>query len=108
MTESAAGWTFAESSEIEWQAMGPGIDMKMLAPANGRAIALFRFEPGYVGGAHEHADAEFSYVLEGELISTGVTIRPGGAYAAERGTTHDDFRTETGCTLVSVFALPSA
>jgi hypothetical protein len=31
---------------------------------------------------------------------------PGHAYAVEPGTTHDQFSTETGCTLVSVFKVP--
>ena len=106
MAETIKGWTFAESSEMEWQNMGPGVEIKMLAGANGRAIALFRFKPGYVGAVHEHADAEFSYILEGDLVSTGVTMKPGDAYAAEMGTTHDEFRTESGCILVSVFAMP--
>jgi anti-sigma factor ChrR (cupin superfamily) len=101
------GWTFGQSSEMEWQSMGPGVGIKMLAGAGGRTIALFRFEPGYVGAMHEHADAEFSYILEGDLVSTGVTMKPGDAYAAETGTTHEEFRTETGCVLVSVFALPT-
>jgi len=107
MTTSTAGWTFARSSEIDWQELGPGVAMKMLAGADGRAIAMFRFEPGYVGAVHEHADSEFSYILEGELISTGVTMTPGDAYAAETGTTHDEFRSDTGCTLVSVFQTPT-
>jgi quercetin dioxygenase-like cupin family protein len=107
MTDIKQGWTFAEASEMDWQNVGPGVDLKMLAGANGRGIALFKFAPGYVGTVHEHGDAEFSYVLEGELISMGVTMKSGGAYAAETGTTHEEFRTETGCTLVSVFATPS-
>jgi len=30
----------------------------------------------------------------------------GHAYAVQAGTTHDDFRTDTGCMLVSVFKVP--
>ena len=30
----------------------------------------------------------------------------GHAYAVQAGTTHDDFRTDTGCTLVCVFKIP--
>ena len=102
----AAGWTFADSNEMEWQSLGPGIEMKMMAAATGQAIGLFRFAPGYRGAAHVHGHAEFSYVLEGELLSTGATLGPGAAYSAERGTSHDDFGTDTGCTIVSVFGLP--
>lgn len=108
MADITPGWTFAEASDIDWQNIGPGVDLKMLVGADGRSMALFKFAPGYVGTVHEHVEAEFSYILEGELISTGVTMKTGGAYAAESGTTHDEFRTDTGCTLVSVFATPTS
>jgi anti-sigma factor ChrR (cupin superfamily) len=86
--------------------MGEGIAMKALAVADGRMIATYQFQPGYVGGVHRHTEAEFTYVLEGSLISQGVLMTAGHAYAARAGTDHDDFRTETGCTLVSVFTVP--
>lgn len=107
MSDAPAGWTFSDSGSMPWQPMGEGISMKVLAAANGRMIATFQFQPGYVGGVHQHEDAEFTYILEGSLISQGVTMTAGHAYAAERGTSHDDFWTETGCTLVSVFKTPS-
>ena len=103
MSENPEGWTFTDSTSMDWQTMGEGVAVKMLAGADGRVIATFRFEPGYVGGAHEHVDAEFSYILEGELVSNGVLMKAGHAYAAQTGTTHSEFRTDTGCTLVSVF-----
>jgi len=102
-----AGWAFADEAAVEWMAMGPGVAMKSLGGANGRMIALFKFDAGYSGAAHDHTDAEFSYVLDGELISNGVTMSAGHAYAAEAGTTHSEFRTDSGVTLVSVFAVPS-
>ena len=98
------GWTFADAGGMEWQEMGPGVAMKMLAGANGRVIAMFKFDAGYVGGTHDHSDAEFSYVLDGSILSNGVLMEAGHAYAAQAGTTHDEFRTDTGATLVSVFA----
>ncbi len=107
MTEPTDGWTFSDQDSIPWQAMGPSIEMKTLGVANGRMIAMFRFEAGYVGGTHEHSDAEFTYVLEGEIISNGVTMGAGHAYAAQAGTTHEEFWTDSGATLVSVFPVPS-
>ena len=98
-----AGWTFSDEAAIDWQNLAPGVAMKMMGGANGRMISLFKFDAGYVGTTHEHADAEFSYILEGELISNGVMMTTGHAYAAEAGTTHEEFRTDTGVTLVSVF-----
>jgi quercetin dioxygenase-like cupin family protein len=104
---STEGWTFANSAAIEWNELGPGIAMKMLGGADGRVIAMFRFEPGYVGGVHDHTDAEFTYVLDGSIVSNGVLMEAGHAYAVGEGTTHSEFRTDTGCTLVSVFPMPA-
>ncbi len=82
MTDLGTGWTFTDEAAIDWQDLGPGVAMKMM------------------GG-------EFTYILEGELISNGVTMTTGHAYAAQAGTTHEEFRTDTGAMLVSVFEPPS-
>lgn len=101
-----AGWMFSNANDIEWQSLADKVAMKMLAAADGKVIALFKFEPGYAGGTHHHEEPEFSYVLEGDLVSNGVAMSPGGAYGAQAGTDHTEFRTDNGCTLVSVFKAP--
>ena len=106
MSTAPAGWTFSDSGVVPWQVMGDGVAMKALGAADGRMIATFQFQPGFVGGVHQHDEPEFSYILEGSLISQGVVMTAGHAYAVEAGTTHDDFRTDPGCTLVSVFKIP--
>lgn len=106
MSEHPEGWTFTDSGEMAWQEMGPGVAMKVLGVADGRMQAKFKFDAGYVGGTHSHADAEFSYILEGEIVSNGVLMTAGHSYAAQAGTTHSEFRTDSGCTLVSVFPAP--
>ena len=80
MTELVTGWTFTDQATLDWQEFGTGVAMKTLGGPNGRAIALFKFDAGYVGSPHEHTDAEFSYILEGDLISNGVTMTTGHAY----------------------------
>lgn len=106
MEISTEGWTFTDSTAMDWQERAPGIAMKMLGVADGRMLAMFRFEAGYVGGVHDHTDAEFTYVLDGSIISNGVRMEAGHAYAVGAGTTHSEFRTDDGCTLVSVFPVP--
>jgi mannose-6-phosphate isomerase-like protein (cupin superfamily) len=101
-----AGWTFSDSGAMDWQPIAAGAGMKVLGIADGKMIATFKFEAGYVGGVHHHEEPEFSYILEGSMVSQGVQMEVGHAYAAQMGTTHDDFRTENGCTLVSVFKIP--
>ncbi len=106
MTENT-GWTFTDQGAVEWQPLGEGIAMKNMGVATGKMIALFKFDAGYVGGSHEHTtDPEFTYILEGSMVSNGVLMETGHSYAAEMGTTHSEFRTDTGCTLVSVFPVP--
>lgn len=107
MEISTKGWTFTDSGPMDWQNMGPGVDMKMLGGADGRVIAMFQFEAGYVGDVHEHTDAEFTYVLDGSIVSNGVLMEAGHSYAVGAGTTHSEFRTDTGGTVVSVFPMPS-
>jgi hypothetical protein len=58
------------------------------------------------GSTQRETDAEFTYLLDGEMISNGVQMTAGHAYAAEAGTTHHEFRTDTGGTVISVFPLP--
>lgn len=101
-----AGWTFTDGGAMDWQPIAEGARMKVLGIADGKMIATFKFEAGYVGGVHHHEEPEFSYILEGSMVSQGVQMEVGHAYAAQIGTTHDDFRTENGCTLVSVFKIP--
>ena len=106
MDHDITGWTFTDGGEAPWQEMGPGVEMKSLGMANGRLMAMFRFAPGYVGGAHDHGDAEFTYVLEGDLISNGVEMKAGHGYAAEAGTRHTGFESPNGGIVVSVFQVP--
>ena len=106
MDHDITGWTFTDSGAVDWQEMGPGVEMKSLGVANGRLLAMFRFAPGYVGGVHDHGDAEFTYVLEGDLVSNGVEMKAGHGYAAEAGTKHTGFESPTGGTVVSVFQIP--
>ncbi len=101
------GSTFADSSVIEWNELGPGIAMKMLGDADGRVLAMFEFDAGYQDGVHAHTDAEFTYVLDGSIVSNGVLMESGRSYAVGDGTRHSEFRTDTGCTVISVFPMPS-
>ena len=107
MTDMTEGWTFTDSTSIDWTPIGEGIAMKALGEAEGRVIMQFQFAPGYVGGVHQHHDAEFTYILEGEMISNGVTMKAGHAYAVGAGTTHEEFRTDVGATVLSVFPKPA-
>jgi len=41
-------------------------------------------------------------------VNNGVLMEAGYSYAAEMGTTHSEFRTDGGATLLSVFPVPES
>ncbi|MFT4618435.1 MAG: hypothetical protein ACI9DE_002719, partial [Halioglobus sp.] len=41
---------------MDWQVLGEGVAMKSLGAADGRMIATFKFDAGYVGGVHHHEE----------------------------------------------------
>lgn len=97
------GFVYGDANSIEWRPMKPGMDMKSLGQADGQMMALYRFDAGYVGTPHEHNGAEFTYVIEGTIVSDGLTLTPGHGWSAPHGTPHKRFYAETDATVVSVF-----
>ena len=106
MTDNT-GWTFSNEAELDWQSIGEGVAMKMMGVvADGRRMIMFKFDPGFAADSHEHLDSEFAYVLEGSVVSNGVLMEAGHSYAASTGTTHEEFRTESGATVLTVLPAP--
>jgi anti-sigma factor ChrR (cupin superfamily) len=79
-----------------------GLSVKDVAVTDGMELQLVRVAPGAKIPSHTHECPEFIYVLEGELIVGGQTLRPGGASAASVGSSHADVHSETGCIFVLV------
>ena len=73
--------------------------------ADGYTVTLVEAQPGYAGSPHEHAHAEFNYVIAGTLRNQGREMSVGDGYAAAAGSTHTDFATETGATYLVIFKL---
>lgn len=107
MTDTPEGWTFTNTNTTPWQQVADDVSSKMLGLIGNRAFTLSRFDAGHVGKVHHHENPEFLYVLEGDLISQGISMEAGHAYAAAPGTTHEEFRTANGCTVLVVFTMPS-
>ncbi len=101
------GWDIGKMAEIEWVPWGSHVDAraKILASGDGYMLALVEADPGYGGDPHEHAYAEFLYVVSGTLVNQGQEMTTGDGYVASAGTTHTDFYTETGATYLSIFKL---
>jgi len=96
---NASGFSFTDSGAAPWlqSKVAPGVQVKHLGKANGRALDLVRFEPGVVFPLHEHKGPEFIFLLEGEAIQNEQRLTSGWAGVAERGTLDNQFRSETGC-----------
>ena len=107
MTFSLDGWDVGRFDEIDWGRWGSGGNAraKMLATGDGYYVALVEADRGYQGDAHEHAHAEFLFVVDGTLRTQGRTMSTGDAYVASAGSTHDDFGTDDGATYLSIFKL---
>ena len=108
MTDTPDGWTFTDTNTMDWQTVSDDVSLKMLGLIGKQAFTLSRFDAGYDGKLHHHDEnPEYLYVLEGDLVSQGVEMAAGHAYAAAPGTAHDEFRTTGGCTVLVVFTMPS-
>ncbi|MBN2624836.1 MAG: cupin domain-containing protein [Acidimicrobiales bacterium] len=107
MTPSLEGWDITQAADVEWVAWGEAGDAraKVLGSADGYLVALVEAQAGYAGTYHEHAHAEFLYVLAGTLRNQGRTMQAGDAYAAAAGSVHSDFAAESDATYLSIFKL---
>ena len=104
---SLTGWTFSDSATLEWQEpFGPGFASKQLAGANGQVMFLIKMDAGFSFPEHGHGGAEFAYLLEGDLVANGMSMKAGHAYGAEAGTTHSEFTTEAGALFIAVGVVP--
>lgn len=99
---------FAYQDDLPWTEIGPGVEIKVLAPgapAGSRAL-LLRIAPGGTVPGHPHRFAEHCYVLSGEVRVLGEELVPGDYHLAAAGTTHRDFTSESGCLLLIVDGPP--
>jgi anti-sigma factor ChrR (cupin superfamily) len=97
---------FIDGESTPWHAstFAPGVEVKGLGRANGRAMQLVRFPAGMVFPVHKHEGPEFVYILEGELLQNGQRLGRGWASVSAAGTVDADVRSETGCVFLLVYS----
>lgn len=98
------GLLFIRTAAAEWERPGvTGIDIKLLAfdEIHGRSTQLVRLAPGSVYPPHRHAGAEELFLLEGDLLVSGVEMHAGDYCRAEPDSVHDDISTRDGCVFIS-------
>jgi anti-sigma factor ChrR (cupin superfamily) len=94
------GVRFVRSDRLGWQAGPlPGLEVKRLFvdEEGGRRTTLVRMAPGAIIPAHRHGGVEEIYLLEGEVMMSGVLMRAGDYCRADADTVHADTRTQNGC-----------
>jgi len=94
-------------SEPDWEAVAPGIEVKLLATdtEHDRVSMLVRLAPGAAYPAHTHAGVEELHLLEGELWIDDRKLVPGDYNRAPPGTGDDRVWSETGCTCVLITSI---
>jgi anti-sigma factor ChrR (cupin superfamily) len=105
-TVSLEGWDINHAAEVDWVPWGGGgARAKILGAADGYVVALVEAEAGYQGTPHDHAHAEFFYLVDGQVTNQGCDMTAGDGYAAAAGSRHDDFRVDAPARYVSIFKL---
>jgi mannose-6-phosphate isomerase-like protein (cupin superfamily) len=103
---SHEGWDINHADRLEWVPWGEaGARAKILGAADGYVVALVEAGAGYEGTPHDHAFAEFFYLIEGDVTNQGTTMTAGDGYAAAAGSRHDQFQVETPARYLSIFKL---
>ena len=83
---SLQGWDINHGGEVEWVPWGEGgARAKILGVADGYVLALVEADAGYRGTPHEHAHAEFLYLIDGDVTNQGTAMTAGDGYAAAAG-----------------------
>jgi hypothetical protein len=103
---SHEGWDINHADQLEWVPWGEGgARAKILGLADGYVVALVEADAGYQGTPHEHAHAEFFYLIDGHVTNQGTAMTAGDGYAAGAGSRHDQFQADTPARYLSIFKL---
>jgi mannose-6-phosphate isomerase-like protein (cupin superfamily) len=103
---SLEGWDINHADQLDWVPWGEGgARAKILGAADGYVVALVEADAGYHGTPHEHAHAEFFFLVDGEVTNQETEMTAGDGYAAAAGSRHDDFRVHTPSRYLSIFKL---
>lgn len=102
------GARFVRSGKLGWKAgNAPAVEIKVLAmdKQRGYVTQLVRMEPGASLRPHRHADVEESYLIEGDLLVSGVVMHAGDYCRAEGGSLHEGVVTRGGCVFIALSSI---
>lgn len=95
-----SGLFIARSEVMEWApGMAPGCQQKdLFVDADQRSItSLVRMQPGTHFPAHRHGGPEEFFLISGDLVVEGQTLKPGDYCRAASATIHNESYTKSGC-----------
>src|SRR5215475_10165174 len=98
-------WDVRHGAEVDWMPWGNqgNAEAKILGEADGYMVALIQADAGYQTAPHDHAHAEFFYLLDGVVRNQGEDLHAGDGYAAAAGSVHTDFAVQVPATYLSIF-----
>lgn len=103
-TVDANGLRFVRANDLGWTAADlPGISLKPLAvdAEAGRVTQMVRMDRGASYPPHRHGGVEEIYLLEGDLLVSGVLMHAGDYCRAEPQTVHSGIRSPSGCVFIA-------
>jgi anti-sigma factor ChrR (cupin superfamily) len=107
----AAGMRFLSRDQGEWVTTPtPGLRIKPLSISRDVGYWMFLAElaPGTRFPEHDHASSEELYMISGDLITEGHTLRAGDFIHFEPGTHHHELVSPGGCVALMVERAPQA
>lgn len=110
MDDPTQDFIFTCHADLPWMPsrFAPGVEVKNLGKANGRAMQLVRFQPGSSFPAHRHTDVEFLFMLEGEVFQNSQRLCHGWSTVAPAGSCDTRFTSPMGGTFLLVYALSTS
>lgn len=100
---SESGIFIARTESMEWRAGPiPGIWVKPLFvnPKEQYSTSLVRMDAGTRYPSHRHSGTEDVFLIEGDLMVEGLSLRPGDYCNAQPPSIHRESRTEKGCLFI--------
>jgi mannose-6-phosphate isomerase-like protein (cupin superfamily) len=106
-TPSLESWDIRHQDDVEWLPWGSegNARVKILGEADGYTVAVVQADAGYKTPPHQHAYAEFFYLIDGSIRNQGQQMSTGDGYAAATGSVHTDFEVCSASTYLSIFRL---
>lgn len=109
-TPDVSGFRFIRPDEAEWVSLSPGLRTQTLATnvRSNYAMVYLELAPGATYPQHSHSGNEELFVVSGDLVSEGHTLKAGDFFHSESGTVHHDLYSPNGCRAIVVTPLSSA